>query len=157
MEVTLDKLDLRILAALQRDNLITSQALGDAVGLSPSAVQRRIKRLRDDKVIVRDTAVLDATALGSPLTVIVNVTVDREAKEVVASFRRRALASPYVQQCYYVTGEEDFVLVVTAGSMDEYHEIARSLFLDDPNVRRFRTSVVMQSLKVTLDVPFTGS
>jgi len=153
MDTTLDKLDLRILAALQQNNLTTSEALGDAVGLSASAVQRRIKRLRDDKLIVRDTAVLDAAALGRPLTVIVSVSVDREASAVVESFRRRALASPNVQQCYYVTGEADFVLVIKAADMDEYHALARGLFLNDPNVRRFHTHVVMDSLKATLDVP----
>ena len=149
----MDKLDRRILAALQRDNLATAQELGDEIGLSASAVQRRIKRLREEGFVVRDTAVLDAAALGRHVTVIVDVTVDREAKQVVESFRRRAEATPAVQQCYYVTGEADFVLVITARSMDDYHQIARRLFLDDPNIKRFRTSVVMDSLKRTLDIP----
>jgi Lrp/AsnC family transcriptional regulator, leucine-responsive regulatory protein len=149
----LDKFDRTILALLQRDNLITTEKLGELVGLSSSAVQRRIKRLRDSGVIVRDSAVLDAKSVGRPLTVIVAVAVERETNEVVEAFRRRALAADEVQQCYYVTGEGDFLLVITARSMEEYQDIARRLFLDDPNVRHFSTSVVIEPLKTTLDVP----
>ncbi len=153
MKLTLDKFDRRILAILQRDNLATSQALGERVGLSASAVQRRIKRMRDARIILRDTAVLDGRALDRPLTVIVEVSVDREAKDVVESFRNRAMATAEVQQCYYVTGEADFVLIVAARSMEDYQDIARRLFLDDANVRRFRSSVVIEALKATLDIP----
>ncbi|MEZ5561293.1 MAG: Lrp/AsnC family transcriptional regulator [Pseudomonadales bacterium] len=152
----MDKLDRQILTALQRNNLVTAQELGDAIGLSASAVQRRIKRMRDERLVLRDTAVLNGAALGRHLTVIVDVRVDREAKQVVESFRHRAESTPEVQQCYYVTGEADFVLVITARDMDDYHQIARRLFLDDPNIKRFRTSVVMKSLKTTLDIPVSS-
>lgn len=61
--------------------------------------------------------------------------------------------SPEVQQCYYVTGSADFMLVVTAPDMATYEDFTRRKFFDNPNIRGFRTSVVMDRVKVGLDVP----
>jgi Lrp/AsnC family transcriptional regulator, leucine-responsive regulatory protein len=149
----MDDIDRQILEALQKDNQIGMDRLGDAVGLSASAAQRRVKRLRADDVITGDISVVEPASVGRRMTFIVEVTLIRENATIFEAFKRRMRDAPEVQQCYYVTGDEDFVLIVTAADMTEYESIATRLFLGDANVARYRTSVVMNRVKVSLAVP----
>lgn len=148
----LDDADRTILAALQADTRSSPDALADATGLSTATVQRRVKRLRDSGVIARETTVLDPGALGWAMTFVVLVEMERERIDVLDAFKRRMRGEPQVQQCYYITGEADFALVCLARDMVDYERLTRRLFFDDANVRRFRTSVVMDRTKVGLDV-----
>jgi Lrp/AsnC family transcriptional regulator, leucine-responsive regulatory protein len=148
----LDQLDRAILSHLQRDARTVSDVIADAVGLSPAAVQRRIKRLRETGVIDREVAVVEPGALGLAMTFVVGVQLEREHRGVLDDFGRRMREDPAVQQCYYVTGESDFILIVVARSMQDYDDFTgRSLF--HPDIRRFTTSVVMNRVKVGLTVP----
>lgn len=151
----MDKTDCRILDALQKHNQIGMDRLGEMVGLSTSAAQRRVKRLRDSGVIAADVSVVDPAAIGRPMTFIVEVALERESASFFESFKRRMRKAPEVQQCYYVTGEGDFVLIITAADMTEYEAITSRLFLGDANVKRYRTSVVMNRVKVSLALPVT--
>lgn len=145
----IDDQDLKILAELQVDNLVSAEQLGIKVGLSQSAVQRRTKRLRDAGVIAADVAVLNQKALGFAMTFIVDVVLERESAALFEAFKRRMLSAPEVQHCYYVTGENDFVLIIAARDMEAYEEISERLFMDDPNIKRFRTGVVMARVKAS--------
>jgi Lrp/AsnC family transcriptional regulator, leucine-responsive regulatory protein len=151
----LDELDRAILGYLQRNARTVSDVIADGVGLSPAAVQRRIKRMRDAGTIDRDVAVVEPAALGLGMTFVVGVQLEREHRGVVDDFAHRMREDPAVQQCYYVTGDSDFVLIVLARSMQEYDEFTtRSLFHSD--IRRFTTNVVMNRIKVGLTVPLTN-
>lgn len=149
----LDAKDRRLLDLLQHDARQSLEVLASEVALSAPAVQRRIKRLREAGVIAGDVAVVDPTAVGLPMTFLVIVEFERERAEQIDAFRRKVTAEPQVQQGYYVTGEGDFVMVVLARDMDDYEALTRRLFFDDPNVRRFRTSVVMGKAYRSLAVP----
>ncbi len=149
----LDDFDRKILVELQRNNLISAERLGAKVGLSASAIQRRMKRLRDGKVISADVSVLEPEAIGRPLKVVVEVSLERESLQLFEAFKRRIRDTPEVQQCYYVTGEGDFVLIITAADMADYQRISEGLFREDRNIRHFRTSVVLSSVKVSLAMP----
>ena len=155
MNIELDGTDLAILAELQTDSRIPQAALSKKVGLSAAAVNRRIHRLTDGGVITRTSAVLSAEALGYPLSMVVLIEVESEQPEqmdqVKASFNNCA----NVQQNYYVTGEWDFVLMMTVKDMAEYISLTRELFLLKNNVKRFKTLVVMDKSKVTLAVPLS--
>lgn len=148
-----DEFDRRILAALQQNNLTPADRIGAEIGLSPSAVQRRIKRLRDDGIIRADVSVVEPAAVGRAVTLIVEVSLERERADLIEAFKREMRQSPEVQQCYYVTGSADFMLVVTAPDMAAYEDFTRRKFFDNPNIRGFRTSVVMDRVKVGLAVP----
>jgi Lrp/AsnC family leucine-responsive transcriptional regulator len=152
-EIDLDDTDRRILTALQSDNLISADVLGERVGLSASSVQRRIKRLRQAKVIIADVSIVDPKTIGQGATFIVEVSLERESAEVVEAFKRRMRAAPEVQQCYYVTGEADFVLIVTAIDILDYEKIIERLFFEERNLRKFKTGVVLNRVKTTLAVP----
>jgi len=149
----LDDIDRRLLDLLQVDARQSLERLAGEVGLSGAAVQRRVKRMRDAGVIVRDVVEVDPAAVGLPMTFIVVVELERERADQIDAFRRKAASEALVQQCYYVTGEGDFVLIALAQSMDDFEAMTRRLFFDDANVRRFRTSVVMGKALRSLPVP----
>jgi Lrp/AsnC family leucine-responsive transcriptional regulator len=149
----LDQLDTAILACLQEDARTIAETIGAKVGLSAAAVQRRIKRLREAGVIEREVAVLSPEALGLSMTFVVMVEMERENLAVLDAFRRQILADDCVQQCYYVTGNADFVLVVTCPDMAGFEAFTRRMFFDNPNVRHFTTSVAMDRVKVGLTLP----
>jgi len=149
----LDSFDRTILDLLQRDNTLPQREIAEAVHLSTPAVQRRIKRLQDSGVIAANVAVVAAAKVGRPLTIIVEVRVVSEQRERVAPFKRRVQDDPAVQQCYAITGEADFLLILTAASMEEYEAISERLFGNDDNIQRYRTAVALSTLKRGLDVP----
>ncbi len=149
----LDEFDRKILRLLQDGNRMKTEAIGEEVGLSATAVQRRIKRLRDAKVIRSEMAVIDAEAVGGMIRTVVGVALERGQTDVMDTFKRKARREPEVQQCYWVTGEYDFVLVVVVRSTADYEALARRLFVDDPNIRRFDTFVAMETVKLGLQIP----
>ena len=152
----LDQLDYAILRRLQDDSRTIAETIGAQIGLSAAAVQRRIKRLRACGVIEREVAVLDPKAVGVAMTFIVTVEMERERLEVLEAFRKQVLADAAVQQCYYVTGSADFVLIVNCRDMAEFEAFTRRMFFDNGEVRHFTTSVAMDRVKVGLTVPLNG-
>ncbi|EKT4443830.1 TPA: Lrp/AsnC family transcriptional regulator [Stenotrophomonas maltophilia] len=151
----LDSFDRAILDLLQRDNTLPQREIAETVHLSTPAVQRRIKRLQDSGVIAANVAVVAAAKVGRPLTIIVEVRVVSEQRERVAPFKRRVQDDPAVQQCYSITGDGDFLLLLSAASMEEYEAITERLFGGDDNIERFRTSVALGTLKRSFEVPLT--
>ena len=148
----LDEFDRQILAILQKDNLTPQRKIGEAVNLSAPAVQRRIKRMTETGVIQANVAVVDPAALGHPITIFVEVEVISETAELIDAAKREFTAVPEVQQCYYVTGDVDFVLVFVVPPMKDYEDLTRRLFFGNNNVKRFRTLVAMDRVKVGLAV-----
>ena len=151
----LDAFDIKLLNAVQHDNRVTADALSEAVGLSASACLRRLSRLRQSGVIEAEIAVIAPEAIGQTLTMIVMVTLERERPDIMDEFKRSMRATPEVMQCYYVTGETDFILVVTARDMRDYEVFTQRFFFNNPNILRFHTLVVMDRVKVGLSVPLT--
>ena len=149
----LDGFDRKILAILQNDNSTPQRAIGDAVGLSAPAVQRRIKRMTEDGVIRANVAVVDPTAVGQLITIFVEVEVISETAHQIEQAKAEFAASAEIQQCYYVTGEADFILVIVVPTMADYEALTRRLFFGNNNVKRFRTFVAMDRVKVGLSVP----
>ena len=119
----LDRFDRQLLNIIQDDLGQTSERLAEQVHLSPSAVQRRLKRLRKDGIIARECAVLEPKKIGRPTFFIVSLQVERERPELLAELRRWLSREPHIQQAFYVTGEADFVLIVTVPDTDAYDEL----------------------------------
>lgn len=151
----LDALDRRLLARWQHDTRRSAESLGEEIGLSAAAVQRRLKRLRESGVIEAEIAVVDPSAVGVPLSCIVTVDVDRERSADIDAFSARMRACEAVQQVFYVTGQADFVLVVAVEDMAAYEAFTREHLLNDANVRSFTTHVVLRALKRSLAVPLS--
>lgn len=149
----LDRFDHQLLALMQEDAALTAEQLAERVALSVSAIQRRLKRLREQGVIQRQIAVVDAAQVGRPTTFIAGLQVDSERPEPMAKLRAWLSAEPAVQQAFYVTGEADFVLVVTAADAAAYEAFMARLLADNPPVRRYWTQVAMAVLKRGLTLP----
>ncbi len=156
LQPDLDAIDRKLLSLMQRDARQSADRLGEAAGLSASAVQRRLARLRETGVILGETAIVDPKAVGRPLTMIVDVELERERPEVLAAFKAWLAAEEAVQQAWYVTGDGDYVLIVTAADVEGYDALMQRLVAENPNVRRFRTRVALGTLKRGLTVPTAG-
>lgn len=148
----MDSFDHQILSLLQTDARLTAEKLGKLVGLSPAAVQKRVKKLRDTKVIQREIAVLDPAKLDQTVTVIVEVNLNRETIEVLNAFKKRMREAPQVQQCYYITGEADFILIVVVKDIGEYEAFTHEYLFSTPQVNTFKSSVVMDRVKTELSI-----
>ena len=135
----LDGLDLCLLDHLQRDASGSNQALAETVGVSPATALRRVKRLEASGVIERRVALLSPAHLGTSLTAMVEVTLDRQGAEHLAAFEARAVADAAVQQCYRTSPGPDLMLVCTVADMPAWHALVQRLFTEDANVRNVKT------------------
>lgn len=149
----LDRFDRQLLNLVQHDAGQTAERLAEQVALSPSAIQRRLRRLREAGVIVREAAVLDPRLVGKPTFFVVSLQVERERPELLAQLRRWLSAQDQVQQAFYVTGEADFVLVVTAPDTEDFDALMIRMVGDNPNIRRFTTNVALSLVKRGLGIP----
>lgn len=149
----LDAEDRQILEIIQRDCLTPAEQIAFDTNMSASSVQRRIRRMRDDGIIQRQVAVVDAKKLGYPLTFIAALEIERERKELLVQLKRWLERETAVQQALYVTGAADIFLIVIAPDVEAYDEITQRLLEDNTNVRRLTTSVALQTYKRGLFVP----
>jgi Lrp/AsnC family transcriptional regulator, leucine-responsive regulatory protein len=146
-QTPLDPLDRRILARYQHDTRLPAQAIGDEVGLSAAAVQRRLKRLRETGVITAEIAQIAPAAVGLPLTVVVHVDIERETSAHIDAFQAAMRARAEVQQCWYTTGLTDFIVVVRVASMAAYEQFTREALMSRENVAKFTSFVVLGEVK----------
>lgn len=156
-QIELDSFDIKILDIIQRNNRLSTETLARKVNLSPSTVQRRLKRLRKARVIEAERAVISLEAVGQNLTAIIEVTLESEHVKVLNDFKHLMIDSPQVAQCYYVTGGADFIIIMTTATIQDYEAFANHFFLENPSVRRFKTRIVIQRVKASSVVPLNAT
>ena len=149
----LDRFDRQLLKLVQDDSGLTAEQLAGQVGLSPSAIQRRLRRMREEGVIARDIAVVDPSRVGSPTFFVVSLHVERERPELLTQLRQWLTAQENVQQIFYVTGEADFILVVSSPHTEAYDAFMTRMLSENPNVKRFTTNVALNVIKRGLSIP----
>jgi Lrp/AsnC family leucine-responsive transcriptional regulator len=153
----LDEIDRKLLDLLQTDAARPLYELGDLVGLSASAVQRRLSRYRSSGVIDRQIAVLNPEVVAGTVLACVLVTLERESKRLHADFRERLRATVEVQQCYDLAGSWDYLVMIAADGMPRCRTVIDGLFLGTPNVKRYDTLFVFQPIKRGLNIPMRGA
>ena len=149
----MDRLDVAIAAVLQRDGSRTLNDIAAEVGLSASATQRRVARLRQEGAISADVCILSPKAFGFPLTFVVEIVLEKVRVREVNEIKKKLKAAPEVQQVYNITGDADLLLILLARDVEHFEQISRDLFSADPHVRRYRTSLVVDRVKSTLTIP----
>jgi len=149
----LSKQDLKILELLQIDVKTSVEHLSEEVGLSTASIQRHLKRLKDNKVIAQEVAIISPDSVNQSMTFIISVQLNRSYNDCFNYFKNKVKNNNNIQQCYYITGEADFVLVVTAKDMENFEEFTQLFFFSDFAVLHFKTSVVMGRTKVSLALP----
>ena len=143
----LDRIDLRILGALQRDGRISNLKLADTVSLSPTAVLARVQRLTREGFIRGYHAELDPGKLGRGMVVFVEVLLDRTTPNVFDEFRAAVQAHPEVLECHMVAGGFDYLVKTRVADMEAYRGFAGSVLWQLPGVRETRTYAVMEEVK----------
>jgi Lrp/AsnC family leucine-responsive transcriptional regulator len=147
-----DRYDRALLALLQENALRTAEELARDVALSPSAIARRVRRMREDGTIVADRAVV-SERVGPFLSALVDVQLDRHSLNEVEALLRRLEARPQVQAVMEVAGPFDLVLVVAVSDMDAFNAFADEALADDPAVRRYETRFVKKRRKYSTAWP----
>ncbi|SPJ34963.1 Lrp/AsnC family transcriptional regulator [Kushneria phyllosphaerae] len=146
----LDKFDIALLELLQKNCLTPLRELAAAVSLSPATVQRRIQRLKESNYILANISIVNPDKVNKKITVLVEVQADRIYSDDLDALKK-SFSGPEIQQCYYVTGEADFMLVFLVSDMKAFEKICDRLFHDNLNVKWFKTTVVLDRVKATLD------
>ena len=154
---TIDKLDKAILRRLQANGRETYDVIGEQVGLSPSAVLRRVKRLEESGVIDRYVALVQPETVGLGLTAYLNVRLEKytetSKRNPMDIFRASVQTWPEVVECVSLTGEMDYLLRVVVADMQHYSRFIMDTLLKHPSVQDCKTSFVMDRVKVTTAVP----
>lgn len=143
----LDRIDLRILRALQDDGRISNLKLAEAVSLSPTAVLSRVQRLTRDGYILGYEARLNPLKLGRGMLVFVEVLLDRTAPNVFDQFKAAVEVRPEIMECHMVAGGFDYLLKTRISDMNAYRQFAGSVLWQLPGVREMRTYAVMEEVK----------
>lgn len=149
----LDSFDRRILDLLQRDAQTKVDVIADRVGLSASAVQRRIRKLKAEHVITGEVVVVNPKAAGNMMTFVAGVEIERENYEALGRFREWVAQNDNIQQLYYVTGSLDLVVIILARDTEHYDGISAEMMKAHRQIRRVTTHVVLKSLKTGLALP----
>ncbi len=149
----IDEFDRKILHEVQLNNQLTSAQLSEKIGLSPTSTQRRLNRLRRDKVIKGDVAIISSAAVDRPLMMMIAVTLERERSDIIDHFKASVRREPRVMSAYYVTGDTDFILIISVRDMNEYELFTRNFLYDNPDIKGFKTTVVMDRIKASFYIP----
>ena len=154
---TLDKLDRNILQLLQKNGRETYDVIGAQIGLSPSAVLRRVKRLEESGVIHGYVALVRPESVGLVLTAYLNVRLEKHTeshkRNPMDVFRASVQAWPDVVECAALTGEMDYLLRVVVQDMAHYSRFIMDTLLKHPSVQDCKTSFVLDRVKATTAVP----
>lgn len=148
----IDEIDTRLLDLLQNDADQTLRQLGDQVGLSPSAVQRRIKRYKSSGLL-RTVAVIDPRLVASLTQAIVLLALVEESPDHHGRLTERLRSHPAVQQCYLLSGRWDYAVLVSVGTVQDLRELSHQLFRTDENIRRYDTMFVLDTVKSGSSLP----
>ncbi|HEU4958158.1 MAG TPA: Lrp/AsnC family transcriptional regulator [Sphingomicrobium sp.] len=143
-----DNFDLKLLNALQEDADRTAEQLAEIVALSPSAIARRLRRLREEGFIARTVALLPAAMVDRRLRALVSIQLHDHAPAAgLAELKQRMVAEDQVQMCLEVSGSNDIVLLVACRDMAEFNAFADAELASSPVVRRYETSFVKKEIK----------
>ncbi|WP_343528205.1 Lrp/AsnC family transcriptional regulator [Sphingomonas sp.] len=141
----LDRLDFKILAHLQRNGRVTNVELADAVGLSPSPVLARVKRLESSGYITGYGAHLSLAKLGSTLTVFTEMTLKDHRSADFSRFEQRAKNVPEIAECHLVSGGYDYLVRFIARDVAHYQETMEAILDSDFGIEKYFSYVVIKS------------
>lgn len=149
----LDKIDREILKVLQADARTPNVELAEKVGLSASPCARRVKALEDAGIIARYATVVDQKSVGLPVSVFVNVTLERQVEGALATFETQILRRPEVMECYLMTGESDYLLRVVVADLDAYERFLVLHLTRVPGIANIRSSFALKQVAYRTELP----
>ncbi len=153
----LDQHDRQILDILQRDSSISMADLAEEIGLSLTPSWRRVKRLRDSGIIIKDVTLLNREALGLEIDAVANVTLRNQDIEDRSSFEEWANARPEITECLSISGERDYIIRVLVTDLRAYEHFLTSQLLALPCVNTVSSSFVLREIKKTTALPLDSA
>jgi Lrp/AsnC family leucine-responsive transcriptional regulator len=157
-KAVLDAFDLALLNLVQQDDSQTADQLATRVALSPSAIARRLRRLRGEGWVVRTIALLSGRLTERRLRALMFIELAEHADlKGKAALEQRLRAEPRVQFCYETTGECDLLVLVDCSNMGEFNALCDDVLVADPVVRRYQTSFVKREVKFAPFVELSAS
>lgn len=149
----LDNIDLQILQFLQANALMTNKEIASRLNLTTTPIHERIKRLENEGVIEKYTAILNKSKLGKSLVVLVDVTLKEHAASFLEQFEKDVLLLPEVVECYCISGGSDFLLKVLVKDMDEYRHFILHKLATLSNIGNAQSRFVVNEIKSQTPVP----
>lgn len=152
-ENTLDDIDRRILAELQENARISNADLSRAVGLSPSPCLRRVRELEESGVIRGHVALVSPSAVGLPVSVFVQVTLERQVEKALDVFEASVLDRPEVMECYLMTGDADYLLRIVVADLAAYETFLKGYLTRVPGIASIKSSFALKQVKYRTALP----
>lgn len=143
----LDNLDFDLLNLIRQNNKRTAEELGDEIGLSPSAVQRRIKKFRENGIVTADISIIPSVIFGNKTSVAIEISLHMGGTKSIESFKQLMLQVPEVSQCFYVAGSIDFIIIVQVADIKAYDAFAKKHLMDNQEIKQFHSHIIMDTVK----------
>ncbi len=153
---SLDAIDRQILENLQNDARMRNVELAEKVGLSPSPCLRRVGNLEETGVISGYATLLDAEAVGLPVSVFVSVTLEKQIEKALEKFEKEIRARPEVMECYLMTGDADYLLRVVTSDLSAYERFLIEHLTRIPGVASIRSSFALKQVAYRTALPIAG-
>lgn len=151
--MSLDSIDHRILAVLQRKGRISNADLADEINLSASACHRRVHRLESEGYIRGYVALLDARKIGVPAIAFVEITLSTQADDVLEAFEKAVSRIPDVLECHLTAGTADYILKIVAEGTEDFARIHRQHLTRLPGVSKMQSSFALRTVVNTTALP----
>lgn len=148
-----DEIDRRILTALQENARITNVELAESVGISPSPCWRRVRELEEKGVISSYVTLIDPASIGLPVSVFVQVTLERQVETALEEFEGVVADWPEVMECYLMTGDADYLLRVVVADLAAYHRFLVDHLTRVPGVASIKSSFALKQVKYRTALP----
>jgi DNA-binding Lrp family transcriptional regulator len=152
-QISLNEIDRRILTHLQANARMTNADLAREVGLSPSPCLRRVRDLEQNGAINRYVALLNPSAVGLPVSVFVQVTLERQIEKALESFEAAVIDRPEVMECYLMTGDADYLIRVVVASIDDYERFLVNELTTIPGVASIKSSFALKQVTYRTNLP----
>ncbi|MER8444764.1 Lrp/AsnC family transcriptional regulator [Mesorhizobium sp. M1066] len=150
---TLDAIDMKIIAALQKNAKATTNDLAETVGLSPSPCARRVRLLESAGVIKGYTVVLDQKKLGLPISAFASIKLERQREDDLDRFSQAVLRWPEVADCYLMTGQRDYLMRIVVRDLEAYERFIKAKLTRLDNIASIESSFALGQVKRSEALP----
>lgn len=151
--IEIDAIDRKILDILQKQGRIANSDLAERAGLSASPCARRVRHLEESGIIARYAALIDQKAVGLPVNVFVNVTLERQIEGALQDFENEILKRPEVMECYLMTGEADYFLRIVVADLDAYERFLVDHLTRVPGIANIKSSFALKQIAYRTELP----
>jgi Lrp/AsnC family leucine-responsive transcriptional regulator len=149
----MDQTDFILLRALQRDGRATNVELAELANLSESSCLRRVRQLEASGVIERYAAVVSQPAVGLPLNIFINITLDSQSEATLKAFEQEVAAIPEVMECYLMTGSSDYLVRIVAHDVEDLERVHSTRLTRLAGVARVTSSIAMRQVVRRAELP----